>query len=182
MRDSDPLKDREREGEGRLLCLKTLHWVVAGLWRNTPSLGLGPGICLHAIVPTAMHALWQTTVPIVSLSDEIHEHVTLLKLDVQGAEPDVIDGAQRLIRTYGVDVIHMEFQPVLQLRMGRDPTRYVLTRVLQSFAPACVHVSLQDRFSLALTIVRGLKYCSTTPRVFVTRAIPSTVRLPWHET
>eukprot|EP00667_Euglena_gracilis_P013825 EG_transcript_14287 len=65
----------------------------------------------------------KVTVPIVRLSDEIREHVTLLKLDVQGAEPDVIDGARGLIQTYGVDIIHMEFQPVLQLRHDRDPVK-----------------------------------------------------------
>ena len=31
-------------------------------------------------------------VPIVRLDDMVHEHVTLLKMDVQGAEPDIIDG------------------------------------------------------------------------------------------
>eukprot|EP01012_Entosiphon_sulcatum_P066797 TRINITY_DN96191_c0_g1_i1.p1 TRINITY_DN96191_c0_g1~~TRINITY_DN96191_c0_g1_i1.p1 ORF type:complete len:403 (-),score=57.93 TRINITY_DN96191_c0_g1_i1:70-1245(-) len=82
------------------------------------------------VASLASQAWWsgstrKVTVPIVRLSDVIHEHVTMLKIDVQGAEPDVIDGAIDLIRNYGVDVIHMEWQPYLQVKNNRDPVAFL---------------------------------------------------------
>lgn len=52
------------------------------------------------------------------LDDLVAERVGLLKIDVQGTEFDVLDGARRLIDTYGVDTIYSEFngdQRVLEL-------------------------------------------------------------------
>ena len=40
----------------------------------------------------------QTTVPVVALDDVLHGHaVNFIKLDIEGAEPEALRGAQRLI-------------------------------------------------------------------------------------
>lgn len=57
----------------------------------------------------------------VRLDDEIHEHVHLLKVDTQGHEFQVLQGAAGLIEKHGIDVLHLEFSPNLMRSNGADP-------------------------------------------------------------
>ena len=52
----------------------------------------------------------QSTVEVVTLDAEIHEHVRFLKIDVQGGERDVLMGARALIARHGIDLIYVEFR------------------------------------------------------------------------
>jgi FkbM family methyltransferase len=49
------------------------------------------------------------TVPMCRLDDEINEPVRFLKMDVQGGEFRVLDGAQRLFDHHGVELVLTEF-------------------------------------------------------------------------
>lgn len=52
----------------------------------------------------------QTTVEVVTLDGEVHEHVRFLKIDVQGGERNVLRGARALMAGPGVDLIYVEFR------------------------------------------------------------------------
>jgi len=54
----------------------------------------------------------------LSLSDIIREDVCLLKVDVEGMEPFVLQSAERLLRNYNVQNIIIEFSPGLTDRPG----------------------------------------------------------------
>jgi FkbM family methyltransferase len=58
------------------------------------------------------------TVPAITLSEQIKEHVRFCKIDVQGGEESVIRGATQLIQSHGVDIFYVEFgdrnEPILQ--------------------------------------------------------------------
>ncbi len=65
------------------------------------------------------------TVRTVRLDSEIAERVHLLKIDTQGHELKVLQGAEGLIRKHGIDVIHTEFSPALMRGHGVEPEEYL---------------------------------------------------------
>ncbi len=64
-------------------------------------------------------------VPMVRLDEEIFERVHLLKIDTQGHELSVLKGAEGIIRTYGIDVIHTEFAPGLIRGQNQKPEDFL---------------------------------------------------------
>ena len=60
-------------------------------------------------------AVAKLRVPVIMLEREIQEHVRFLKIDVQVGEFHVLNGAQRLMRQHGVDLIYVEFRGDLRL-------------------------------------------------------------------
>ena len=61
------------------------------------------------------------------------EGCVLLKIDVEGAEQEVIEGAASTIHAASRCVVVFEAHPVVALRTGRDPMTCV--RLLQSIRP-----------------------------------------------
>jgi len=59
-------------------------------------------------------------IPSVRLDTEIHERIHLLKTDTQGNEYHVLKGAEKIIDSYGIDVIHMEYSPNLARANGEN--------------------------------------------------------------
>jgi hypothetical protein len=55
------------------------------------------------VVPSAGEAFTKTEVPTVALDDYFREHdrIAFLKIDVEGAELDVLKGAERILRQWG---------------------------------------------------------------------------------
>jgi FkbM family methyltransferase len=53
------------------------------------------------------------------------ERVGLLKIDVEGFEPEVIRGADRLLRERRVDLVVFEFSPAFYRQRGIEPTAVV---------------------------------------------------------
>jgi FkbM family methyltransferase len=50
-------------------------------------------------------------VPSIRLEDEVREEVLLMKVDVEGYEWSVMEGARGLINNYNVENIVMEYSP-----------------------------------------------------------------------
>ncbi|MBS0472472.1 MAG: FkbM family methyltransferase [Proteobacteria bacterium] len=65
-------------------------------------------------------------VDVVTLDDEIPEHVRLLKIDTQGAELRVLNGARGLIARHGIDMIYLEFNGSLAILRLLDALGYVV--------------------------------------------------------
>lgn len=74
-------------------------------------------------------------VPVVRLDDVVHEHVDVLFSDTQGHEWQVIRGAENLIRTHGIDILHLEFSPNLLKSSGGDPADFL--RYLHDLGYVC---------------------------------------------
>ena len=68
----------------------------------------------------------QATVDVVTLDDEIHEHVRFLKIDVQGGEMRVLNGASRLMKGPGIDMIYVEFNGALGILKDLRAHGYVV--------------------------------------------------------
>jgi len=64
-------------------------------------------------------------VPVVTLDDEIGEHVRFLKIDVQRGEFHVLNGARAVIERHGVDLIYAEFRGDVRLLRLLDRLGYV---------------------------------------------------------
>jgi FkbM family methyltransferase len=60
-------------------------------------------------------AVAKVGVPVVTLDEEIHEHVRFLKIDIQVGEYHVLNGARDLISRHGIDLIYVEFRGDLRL-------------------------------------------------------------------
>lgn len=74
-------------------------------------------------------------VPVVRLDDVVHEHVDVLFSDTQGHEWQVVRGAEGIIRTYGIDMLHLEFSPNLMRGSGSEPADFL--RYLRDLGYAC---------------------------------------------
>jgi FkbM family methyltransferase len=64
-------------------------------------------------------------VPVTTIDAVVREHVDLLTTDTQGHECHVIRGAENLIRTHGVDILHIEFSPKLLRSSQCDPEQFL---------------------------------------------------------
>ena len=65
-------------------------------------------------------------ISVCKVDSTVNEHVRFMKIDVQGAEAAVIEGAQHTIKEHGIDVIYVEFegeQPIIDVLLRND---YVL--------------------------------------------------------
>lgn len=51
----------------------------------------------------------------------VHRHVHLMKLDCQGSELAALRGATGLLRNFGVDLMQLEFDPILLRAVGSEP-------------------------------------------------------------
>jgi len=84
------------------------------------------------------------TIETVRLDEEIFERIHLLKVDTQGHELAVLQGAEGIIKRYGVDVIHIEFSPALMRGHNVDPKDYL--EYLWSWGYSCSYC--RDNFNL----------------------------------
>ena len=65
------------------------------------------------------------TIKLVRLDDMVHEPVCLLKIDVQGFEGKVVQGAHDLITKQGVQHILVELWPSGMRNAGTDPAKFL---------------------------------------------------------
>lgn len=72
-----------------------------------------PPACLHGCAPAlrAQATREELTIPSVRLEDQVAEDVLLLKVDVEGWEWSVMQGAARLVGRHNVENIIMEYSP-----------------------------------------------------------------------
>lgn len=63
----------------------------------------------HIVDENSPKANSSIKVPTVTLDDLVNEHVRFCKIDVQGGEESVIRGADKLIKSHGVDIFYIEF-------------------------------------------------------------------------
>ena len=82
------------------------------------------------------------TLPVVTLDETLSQHVDVLKVDVQGMEPEVFKGAIGLIKHFGMDVILTEFSPSL-MPQYHDGQQYL---------------QLLEAMGYYLVVLKGIKY------------------------
>jgi FkbM family methyltransferase len=74
----------------------------------------------------AVDEVSKTEVMAVTLDDHLAKHgidpsrISLIKLDVEGAEPEALEGSRRLLRE-GSPILVIEIDPDRSLRLGKDP-------------------------------------------------------------
>jgi FkbM family methyltransferase len=64
-------------------------------------------------------------VPVRRLDSVYARPISLLKIDVEGAEWDVLEGARGLLDQRLIGIIALEFRPASLLRAGRDPREFL---------------------------------------------------------
>lgn len=73
----------------------------------------------------ASETIDRVPVPVLALDEFADERgidqIALIKIDVEGFEPEVLRGAQRLLRRRAVDAIIFEHSPAFYLQRGIDP-------------------------------------------------------------
>jgi len=55
------------------------------------------------------------SVEVCTVDDTVDEHVRLMKIDVQGGELGVLNGARRTVERHGIDMMYVEFSGSLEL-------------------------------------------------------------------
>ena len=93
---------------------------------GTATLRLKQGPGHHSLGDCGASATVETIdVPVITLDEYAQEHaierVGLLKIDVEGFEPDVICGADRLLRERRVELVLFEYSPAFYRERGIDP-------------------------------------------------------------
>jgi FkbM family methyltransferase len=71
-------------------------------------------------------AVAKVEVPVVTLDEEIREHVRFLKIDIQVGEYHVLNGARDVIARHGIDLIYVEFRGDLRLLRLLDRSNYIV--------------------------------------------------------
>lgn len=97
------------------------------------------------------------TVPVMTLDDFWNQkigrqHITMLKMDVQGHEPHILEGARRLLAEDPPDIIHTEFSPNLMKQAGIGGARMLhilydagyICFDCQAFGPPAMEPSWRD--------------------------------------
>ena len=86
----------------------------------------------------------QVAVPTTTLDRAAEERgidrVGLLKIDVEGYEPDVLEGARRLLGDQAIDLILFEYTPAFYRQRGIDP---------------CAPIEVVERFGYRVTTLSG---------------------------
>ena len=90
------------------------------------------------------HKYGDILVPIVVLDEVLNEHIDLLKIDVQGHELNVLEGAKRLMVEKGVDMLHIEFSP--SFFIAQNYTGYDLLDFLYQMEYTCFACDTGESF------------------------------------
>lgn len=76
------------------------------------------------------------------------EHVGVLKIDVEGYEPEVIRGADRLLRECRIDLVVFEYSPAFYRQRGIDPLLPVDELEKRGYSVTALDGSAVDRETL----------------------------------
>lgn len=74
----------------------TYYLIAKGLWTSSATLNFSS----KANEASSFTQNGGTQIPVTSLDEEVHERVTFVKLDIEGAEYEALKGAERIIRQY----------------------------------------------------------------------------------
>jgi FkbM family methyltransferase len=124
-----------------------------GKWAGMEGYSSG-GMIIAPSDPRAQKAI---TVPTCRLDDTVSEPVRFLKIDVQGGEGRVLDGARKLFDDHGVELVLAEFQGdkrVLRFLAKRGyaifDSKYLSSR--SSFDPVDWHIVGKGKLSSGKTV------------------------------
>jgi FkbM family methyltransferase len=85
----------------------------------------------HSIYNHSLPQKGSYTVPTVTIDSFLEEQgwpkVDLVKIDVEGAEPDVLEGMGQTVKRSSELKLIMEFNPTLLMNSGTDPDRFLET-------------------------------------------------------
>jgi FkbM family methyltransferase len=110
-------------GVGRLFVHSTLKGTEK-YWEGYE--GYSSNGMLIPVSDPRFHDSKASDISVCTVHSAVDERVRFMKIDVQGAEAAVIEGAQRTIKEHGIDVIYVEFegeQPIIDVLLRND---YVL--------------------------------------------------------
>lgn len=113
----------ERNGIGHARCLQ----LALGASEGSMALYVPPASYhnLNASMTPYCEGMISITVPVVTLDSFLEENridtVHLLKIDVEGSEPLVLEGAQRSLRAGRIRALLAEFHPRILARVGSSP-------------------------------------------------------------
>eukprot|EP01006_Ploeotia_vitrea_P036846 TRINITY_DN66067_c1_g1_i3.p1 TRINITY_DN66067_c1_g1~~TRINITY_DN66067_c1_g1_i3.p1 ORF type:complete len:466 (-),score=39.75 TRINITY_DN66067_c1_g1_i3:266-1663(-) len=65
--------------------------------------------------------IWPKGFPLIRIDDYVHEHVNLMRLVCEGCELPALQGAEKLIRNYGIDRIVFQYFPLGMQAKGIFP-------------------------------------------------------------
>jgi FkbM family methyltransferase len=119
----------------------------AGAWANMDGYS-SVGMIVPEDDPKARRAL---TVETCRLDDEVSEPVRFMKIDVQGAEPEVLDGARALFDKHGVELALIEFMGDVRVVKFLAERGYAIMDTNYSCTPLAEKLDPRDWKILAST-------------------------------
>ena len=95
------------DGKGKLYVASTLKGTEKG-WEGREGYS-SSGMLVSKSEPT-YNDVKSAEVEVCSVDGTVAQHVRFMKVDVQGGEIDVLNGAKKAIRQHGIDVIFIEYE------------------------------------------------------------------------